>query len=143
MNESYVTLQGWVGNDVDARNVGDTICASFRLACTPRFRKDGEWVNGATSWFTVECWRTLAANVRDSVRRGDAVVVHGRVRVETWQRDGQPPVTSWTVHATFVGHDMAKGTSVFTKAVFGERGEREGMAADRQVVAAEPVEAAA
>ena len=35
MNESYVTLQGWVGNDVDVRDVGDTQCASFRLGCTP------------------------------------------------------------------------------------------------------------
>src|SRR3546814_14066711 len=31
MNEGYVTLQGWVGNDVDVRDVGDTRCASFRV----------------------------------------------------------------------------------------------------------------
>lgn len=116
MNEPYVTLQGWVGNDVDLRDAGEHSCASFRLACTPRYRKDGVWVDGTTSWFTVNCWRSLAGNVRGSVRRGDAVVVHGRVRVEVWQREGQPPVTSWIVEASFVGHDLSRGTSVFTKA---------------------------
>ena len=115
MNESYVTLQGWVGNDVDVRDVGDTKCASFRLGCTPRWRKDDAWVDGNTSWFTVNCWRALGRNVAESVRRGDAVVVHGRVRVDVWEREGQPPSVSWLVDATFVGHDLNRGTATFAK----------------------------
>ena len=91
MNDSYVTLQGWVGNDVDLRDAGGTPCASFRLGCTPRFLKGGTWVDGHTSWFTVNCWRALAGNVAASVRRGDAVIVHGRVRVEVWERRGSLP----------------------------------------------------
>jgi single-strand DNA-binding protein len=115
MNESYVTLQGWVGNDVDQRDVGETQCASFRVGSTPRYLKGGTWVDGQTSWYTVNCWRALARNVADSVKRGDAVVVHGRVRVDVWEREGQPPSVSWVVDATFVGHDLTKGTSSFEK----------------------------
>jgi single-strand DNA-binding protein len=115
MNESYVTLQGWVGNDVDVREVGDTSCASFRVGSTPRWRKGESWVDGQTSWFTVNCWRSLGRNVAASVRRGDAVVVHGRVRVDVWERDGQPPSVNWIVDATFVGHDLNRGTSSFAK----------------------------
>jgi single-strand DNA-binding protein len=115
MNDSYVTLQGWVGNDVDLREVGDTQCASFRVGCTPRRQRAGIWTNGDTSWFTVNCWRSLARNVADSVRRGDAVVVHGRVKVDVWEREGQPPSVAWMVDATFVGHDLTKGTSTFAK----------------------------
>jgi single-strand DNA-binding protein len=115
MNESYVTLQGWVGNDVDVREVGDTSCASFRVGSTPRWRKDGSWVDGQTSWFTVNCWRSLGRNVAASIRRGDAVVVHGRVRVDVWEREGHPPSVTWIVDATFVGHDLNRGTSGFTK----------------------------
>ena len=59
MNESYVTLQGWVGGDVDLRDVGDTQCASFRVGSTPRYLRNGSWVDGQTSWFTVNCWRGL------------------------------------------------------------------------------------
>lgn len=116
MNETYVTLQGWVGNEVDVRDVGDTQCASFRVGCTPRRQRGGVWVDGETSWYTINCWRSLARNVADSVRTGDAVVVHGRVKVDVWERDGQPPSVAWVVDATFVGHDLGKGTAVFTKA---------------------------
>ncbi|RNL78759.1 single-stranded DNA-binding protein [Nocardioides marmorisolisilvae] len=115
MNESYVTLQGWVGNDVDQREVGDTVCSSFRLGCTPRYLKGGEWTNGETSWFTVNCWRALGRNVADSVAKGDPVVVHGRVRVDVWEREGQPPSVSWIVDAIFVGHDLNRGTAAFLK----------------------------
>ena len=115
MNESYVTLQGWVGGDVDVRAVGDTQCASFRVGSTPRYNKGGNWVDGQTSWFTVNCWRGLGKNVFDSIKRGDAVVVHGRVRVDVWEREGQPNSVSWIVDATFVGHDLNKGTSSFEK----------------------------
>lgn len=117
MNESYVTLQGWVGGDVDLRQVGETQCASFRVGSTPRYNKGGTWVDGQTSWFTVNCWRTLGRNVADSVRRGDAVVVHGRVRVDVWEREGHPASVTWVVDATFVGHDLNRGTTSFTKAV--------------------------
>lgn len=115
MNDAYVTLQGWVGGDVDVREVGETQCATFRVGSTPRYNKAGTWVDGQTSWFTVHCWRGLGKNVGDSLRRGDAVVVHGRVRVDVWEREGQPASVSWIVDATFVGHDLNRGTSSFHK----------------------------
>ncbi|MBO9523263.1 MAG: single-stranded DNA-binding protein [Nocardioidaceae bacterium] len=116
MNETYVTLQGWVGNEVDLRDVGDTQCASFRVGCTPRRQRGGIWVDGDTSWYTVNCWRALARNVADSLRTGDAVVVHGRVKVDVWEREGQAPSVAWVIDATFVGHDLTKGSSTFSKA---------------------------
>lgn len=115
MNESYVTLQGWVGGEVDVRDVGETTCASFRVGSTPRHHRNGAWVDGQTSWYTVNCWRALGRNVKDSVGRGDAVVVHGRVRVDVWEREGRPSSVSWVIEATFVGHDLTKGTSTFAK----------------------------
>ena len=116
MNETTVTLQGWVGSDVDLRDVGETQVASFRVGCTPRFNRAGTWVDGTTSWFTVNCWRGLGRNVAESVRKGDAVVVHGRVKVDVWEREDQPPSVSWIVDATFVGHDLNRGTTFFSKA---------------------------
>ena len=70
--------------------MGETQCASFRVGSTPRYLRNGTWVDGQTSWFTVNCWRSLGRNVAESVRRGDAVVVHGRVRVDVWEREGSP-----------------------------------------------------
>jgi single-strand DNA-binding protein len=72
-------------------------------------------VDGQTSWFTVNCWRALGKNVKESVQRGDAVVVHGRVRVDVWEREDKSSSVTWVLDATFVGHDLTKGTSAFTK----------------------------
>ena len=138
MNESYVTLQGWVGGEVEVREVGETQCASFRVGSTPRYNRGGTWTDGQTSWFTVNCWRGLGRNVKESVRRGDAVVVHGRVRVDVWEREGQPSSVSWIVEATFVGHDLTKGTSAFVKASRSTRDPREDDAVREMVHAHAP-----
>jgi single-strand DNA-binding protein len=124
MNEASVTFQGWVGNDVVHRETTQGNVANFRVGSTPRIRKrSGEWVDGPTSWFSVSCWRALADHVRDSVRKGEPVLVHGRLRTDVWEReDGQSSVT-YVVEATYVGHDLSRGTAVFVKAARPERAE--------------------
>ena len=36
---------------------------------------------------------------------------------EMWEREGQPASVTWVVDATFVGHDLNRGTSSFVKTV--------------------------
>lgn len=117
MNESLITLQGRVGSDVSLRRAGDADVASFRLACTPRRyqRKTDSWVDADTQWFTVAAWRGLAKNCDRSLRRGDAVVIHGRLNAQTWVNKAGVEVTTFEIDAVFVGHDLTKGTSVFTR----------------------------
>ena len=126
MNEALVTFQGWVGNDVVYRETLQGSVANFRVGSTPRIRRrNGDWVDGPTSWFAVSCWRSLADHVRDSVRKGEPVLVHGRLRTDVWEReDGQSSVTH-VVDASFIGHDLSRGTAVFAKAVRAERAEAE------------------
>ena len=116
MTDTLVTLHGWVGGDVDFRTPKDTSVATFRVACTPRVKKDGRWDDGETAWYTVTAWRALAENVRDSVHRGEAVIVHGRLRSRSWSRgEGEAPATMLEVEAILVGHDLTRGTSAFLK----------------------------
>ena len=126
MNEAFVTFQGWVGNDVVHRETAQGNVANLRVGSTPRIRKrNGDWVDGPTSWFSVTCWRTLADNVRDSVHKGEPVLVHGRLRTDVWEReDGQSSVTH-VVEASYVGHDLTRGTSVFARAARPERTQAE------------------
>jgi single-strand DNA-binding protein len=117
MHDTQITLTGWIGGEVTLRQVGEERhVASFRLACTPTRYRDGEWVKGTTSWHTVKVWNRLARHVADSLSSGDPVVVHGRLVADVWERDGKPQ-TSFEVVATSVGHDLAHGTSVFTRPV--------------------------
>jgi single-strand DNA-binding protein len=118
LNETTVTLQGWVGGDVRLRTAGDSVVASFRVACTPRrySRRDEQWVDGTTQWFTVNAWRGLAEHCERSLGRGDPVVVHGRVNARSYVAKSGVEVTELEVEALFVGHDLNRGTTSFTKA---------------------------
>lgn len=117
VGETYLSLQGWIGSDIKFKEVsGRVALASFRLGTTPRQydRAKQAWVDRPTTWFTVECWRTLAENVHESVRRGQPVVVTGRLKTTEWVEEGQ--TKSRTVLDAFsVGHDLTRGTTTFTK----------------------------
>jgi single-strand DNA-binding protein len=117
MTDTFVTLHGWLGGDVQVRSAGDTQVASFRLGCTPRRyqRRSDSWVDCPTQWYTVSAWRALGANCRDSLRRGDPVVVHGRLEARAWVNGAGVEVTSMEVEATSVGHDLSRGVSRFLK----------------------------
>ncbi len=117
MYETTVTLQGWLGGNVATRMAGDTLVANFRVASTPRRyqRKSESWVDGATQWYSVSAWRALAENCQQSLRRGDPVVVHGRLTVNTWTNQQGVEVSSLEIEAIHVGHDLTRGTSAFTR----------------------------
>ncbi len=127
MNDIFVTLRGWLGADVRHRMAGDAPVAEFRLGVTPRYfdSKQSGWVDGDTQWYTVKAWRQLADNCRDSLRRADPVVVHGRLSQSTWVKDGIER-TSLEVTAVSVGHDLSLGTSQFRRTVV----KRDGVATE-------------
>jgi single-strand DNA-binding protein len=117
MNETYVTLSGWLGGNVTLRQAGGVPVASFRVASTPRryVRKTDSWEDGDTQWYAVNAWRALAENCDTSLRRGDPVVVHGKLTANVWTNKAGLEVTSFEVEASFVGHDLNRGTSEFQR----------------------------
>lgn len=122
--DAHVQLTGNVGGDVEFRNTTVPV-ASFRLACTPRVKRGGDWVDGHTTWLTVTCFRGLAEHVAGSLRRGDPVIVVGRLRTNVWAKDGVEH-ERLVLEATTVGHDLTWGTSAF------RRSTRTTVPADRQ-----------
>lgn len=123
MADTYVTFHGWVGNDVTHRDANGVSVANFRVASTPRIKRKGAWTDGDTTWYSVSAWRALADNITGSIKKGDAVVVHGRLRSDAWERgDGQVSQTL-VVEASLVGHDLTRGTSTFLRSTRPERPE--------------------
>ncbi|MDQ4055546.1 MAG: single-stranded DNA-binding protein [Actinomycetota bacterium] len=116
-NETMVTLQGYVGGDVQLRRVGETCVANIRVACTPRRyqRRSDEWVNAETQWYTVNAWRALGEHCERSLRRGDPVIVHGRLNARTYVNKNNIEVTAFEVEAVMVGHDLNRGVSQFIR----------------------------
>ena len=118
--EAVVHLTGYAGTEVEIK--GNGAVSKFRLACTPRIRSKGEWGDGNTTWIDVSCFRGLADHVAASVRKGDPVVVIGRLRTNVWDQDGQSR-SRLVVEAETIGHDLNRGTAVFRRPA---RSETEG-----------------
>jgi len=112
-----ITVTGVVGSDprVHVTTQGLAI-TSFRLASTRRYfdRAKGTWEDGETNWYTVSGFRQLAHNAAASVRKGDRVVVHGRMRIRAWE-SGEKSGTAVEIEADSIGHDLAWGTTTLTK----------------------------
>lgn len=117
MNDTQITLTGWLGTEVSMRTAGGAQVAGFRLATTPRRydRKTERWVDGDTQWYSVSAWRQLAKNCAASLRMGDPVVLHGRLTARAWTgKDGEQNLTQ-EVEATFIGHDLTMGVTRFVR----------------------------
>ena len=83
--EPTVTVIGNLGSDAEYRKTPTgTPVTSFNIANTPRKQKNGEWVDGDTTWFRVFVWNHEAAGVANTLRKGDKVVVTGRLQVSTF-----------------------------------------------------------
>jgi len=91
---------------------------SFRLAASQRRydKNQNKWIDGETNWYTVTAFRQLAVNASQSIGKGDRISVAGRVRVRDWD-NGDRAGTSIEVEANHLGHDLAWGTSVYTRSV--------------------------
>ena len=99
---------------------------SFRLASNRR-RYDDElqqWVDVDTNWYTVVAFRALAANAEKSLRKGDRVVVSGRVRIRDWEHDSGSG-TSVEVEADALGHDLLWGNTTYTRSSVGDTDDEE------------------
>ena len=92
--------------------------SSFRLASTQRrFDRSSErWIDGETNWYTITAFRQLAINAAASITKGQRVVVAGRLRIREWET-GERTGTTVEIEAEALGHDLAWGTSAFTRSI--------------------------
>lgn len=118
MNDT-ITLRGTVGTDPRQIQTATGLdITSFRLASTQRRfdREKQEWVDSDTNWYGISTYRQLARNTGASVKKGDPVIVTGRVKVRPWEA-GEKKGLSIEVDADSVGHDLLWGTSVYTRSL--------------------------
>lgn len=120
-----VTLIGRVGTNplLSSGTTGDRV--TFRVVSTERrFDRAGqEWVDGDEFGVSVLCWRGLATAVLGIVRKGDPVVVTGRISTRRFVDKLGVTQFFTEVKADTVGLDVAKvGNRIARKHhdVFGE-----------------------
>lgn len=113
----YQTFRGFVATDIKTSTTpGGVGTASFRLGSTARRfdREAGTWVDGHTNWFNVQGYRQLAGNMACSIKKGQKVIVVGRLKLRQWEKDGRF-YHSAEIDAESVGHDLTWGSANYIR----------------------------
>lgn len=128
-----ITVRGYVATDPESRNLPDgTVVVTFRLASTPRWfdPQTSSWRDGHTNWLTVQAFRALGLNALASVKKGQPVVVVGRLKVRFWEGE-HGRNTAVDVDAAAIGHDLSLGTACFQRTIGSSPVPAEEQGADR------------
>jgi single-strand DNA-binding protein len=117
VNEASFSVAGYVATEPKVGWTKDGTRTLFmRLGWTPR-RMDkttGNWVDQASSFVSVICYRKVAENAAACLRRGDPVMVKGNLRVREFG-DESPKRIAVEVIADTIGHDLSRGVTFFKK----------------------------
>jgi single-strand DNA-binding protein len=117
MFDTMITVVGNLVDDPKLRTTTTgTAVASFRIASTSRRfdQSSGRHVDGNRLYLTVTCWQEMADNVAASLRKGQPVVVYGRLLSREYTKDEQVRVT-FEMTAEAVGLNLARGRAEFTR----------------------------
>ncbi len=83
-NHASITLIGHLGRDPEVRQAGENQVCSASIAITDKVK--GEEV---TSWYDLNIWNKQAETFAKYLHKGDAVMVQGKPRIETYTgKDG-------------------------------------------------------
>ncbi|MGO8877394.1 MAG: single-stranded DNA-binding protein [Acidimicrobiales bacterium] len=116
-NGNTIVLVGNVTRDPELRfTPSGQPTTTFGLAVNRRWqnRQTQEWEE-ATSFFDVVCWRELAENASESLRRGARVIVTGRLEQRSWETADNEKRSKVEVVADELGPSLRWASAVVTK----------------------------
>ena len=85
-----VTIVGNVTRDPELKiTASGSAVADVGVAINSRRKgNDGQWVE-ETTFVDVTFWKRDAEILAEYVRKGDSILVDGRLKLDTWERDGK------------------------------------------------------
>jgi single-strand DNA-binding protein len=112
-SDNQITIVGNLTDDPELRYTANgAAVANFRVAHSTRIRDAaGNWTDGDTSFFTVNCWRSLAENAAESLTRGTRVVVTGRLKQRSWENQEGEKRTVVEIEADELGPSLRWATA--------------------------------
>lgn len=89
MNINIVALTGNLTRDPELRSTpGGTSVCDLGLAVNERFKQNDEWTERA-NFFAITVWGKQAENCAQYLAKGRPIAVQGRLRWESWEKDGE------------------------------------------------------
>lgn len=104
------------------RQADGSVSAKVRVAVTGRYynASQQDYTDRKTEFITVFVRRQLAKNVLLSVRKGQPLIVTGRLHSSEWSGDDGAMRFSLNLQAEAIGHDLTYGTAAYRRPDRGE-----------------------
>lgn len=113
-----LTLVGNLTGDPELRfiNSGSAV-VNFTVAHTPRIynKATNEWTDGEALFMRCSLWRDAAENVAESLRKGNRVIVTGKVKQRSYEKDGEKRTTV-ELEVEEIGASLKYATAILAKA---------------------------
>lgn len=129
--ETLITVVGNLTSDPELRfTPSGAGVANFTVASTPRTfdKASGEWKDGDALFLRCSIWRQAAENVAESLVKGARVIVSGRLKQRSYEKDGEKR-TVIELEADEVGPSLKYATAKVAK-VSRQQGDTSGGSSD-------------
>jgi single-strand DNA-binding protein len=106
-----VTITGTLGADPELKFGPTGVAIMNARVVTSRKHKDdktGEWKDLDTSWWHVTAWRQLAENAAETLRKGDEVIIVGKLKQRQYETAQGEKRTVSEVTADWIGPNLKK-----------------------------------
>jgi len=123
--DTVITVVGNLTADPELRfTPSGAAVANFTVASTPRTfdKNSNEWKDGEALFLRCSVWRQAAENVAESLQRGTAVIVQGRLKQRSYETKEGEKRTVYELDVEEVGPSLKFATAKVTKASRGGGG---------------------
>ncbi len=116
-SDNQVTLVGNITDDPELRfTPSGAAVANFTVAVNRRYKnQEGQWEDKLDGFFRCNCWREMAENVAESLRKGSRVVVAGRLQQRSWEDPEGNKRSAFEVQVDEVGPSLRWATATVQK----------------------------
>jgi single-strand DNA-binding protein len=117
--DTVITVVGNLTADPELRfTPSGAAVANFTVASTPRTfdKNSNEWKDGEALFLRCSVWRQAAENVAESLHKGTAVVVQGRLKQRSYETKEGEKRTVYELDVEEVGPSLKWATAKVTKA---------------------------
>lgn len=78
--KAHIRVVGNVGADAELKvTPNGKIVTSFSIASTPSIQKNGEWIDGETTWYRCAVWEDFGEIAAEIVKKGMTLTVTGKL----------------------------------------------------------------
>jgi len=109
--DTMITVVGnLTGDPLQRVTASGATVVSLRVASSPRRfdRELQDWRDGDPMFINVSCWRQLAGNVMATLRKGDGVIVMGRLNLRSYDDKQGAKRSVHEIEAVSVGPDLGR-----------------------------------